>query len=159
MMCYPSTIRKVDEIFLVFSKEFVTVLHGVLPDILFNCRLSRLMLHRVMNWLNGRSQKVVVNEASSVQWPVTRGVSAIPLHTVPEWEWLIFLALLFSLSQFLVLYLDMIVIKKQQFLMWYRKHYALWYPGNSKLIVQALLQVSTSEQHVQILYSTYVLPR
>lgn len=84
-MCYPSTVRKVDEIFLdFFFSGFVTVLHGVLLDILFNCKLSRLMLHRAMNWLNGRSQKVVVNEASSGWWPVTRGVSAIPFHSVPE---------------------------------------------------------------------------
>lgn len=65
MMCYLSTVRKVDEIFLDFNKDFVTVLHGVLLDILFNSKSSRLMLHRIMNWLNGRSQKVVVNEASS----------------------------------------------------------------------------------------------
>lgn len=55
----------VDVIFLHFSKAFGTAPHSILLDKLSNCEISRFMLFWVMNWLDGRAQRIVVNRATS----------------------------------------------------------------------------------------------
>lgn len=53
----------VDVIFLHFSKAFGT--HSILLDKFSSCKINRFMLCSVMNWLDGRAQRIVVNGATS----------------------------------------------------------------------------------------------
>jgi len=56
--------KKVDEVFLDFVKTFDTVLHSILLDKLSSCGMNRFMVCWVKNWLNSRTQRVVVNGAT-----------------------------------------------------------------------------------------------
>lgn len=56
--------KDVDVIFLDVSKAFDTVPHGIFLDELSNCEVTRFTLYWVMNWLNGRTQRVLVNGAT-----------------------------------------------------------------------------------------------
>lgn len=62
--------KVVDPIFLDFSTVFVP--HSNLLDTLSQWVMNRLILHWVMNWLNGRAQRVAVNKNSGWQ-PVNSG--------------------------------------------------------------------------------------
>lgn len=54
--------RKAVNVILVdFSKAFDAVPNSLLLDKLPNCGRKRFTLHWVMNWLNSRAQRVVVN--------------------------------------------------------------------------------------------------
>ena len=57
--------KAVDIVFLDFSEAFDTVPHSILLDKLSNCEMSRFTVCWVKNWLNGRTQRVVVNGATS----------------------------------------------------------------------------------------------
>jgi len=47
------------------SDSFDTVAHSIILDKLSNCRMVGFAVHWVKNWLKGRVQRVVVNEATS----------------------------------------------------------------------------------------------
>jgi len=64
----------VDAVFLDFSKAFDTVPHSILLDKLSNCGMIGFVVHWVNNWLKGRAQNVVLNEAISGWQPITRDV-------------------------------------------------------------------------------------
>ncbi|KAK4816201.1 hypothetical protein QYF61_012666 [Mycteria americana] len=66
--------KAVDVSFLDFSKAFDLVPYSNLLDKLSSCEMSRYVVCWVMNWLNGRAQRVVVNGATSASWPATSGV-------------------------------------------------------------------------------------
>ncbi|RMC06747.1 hypothetical protein DUI87_16193 [Hirundo rustica rustica] len=57
--------RAVDGVYLDFSKAFDTVSHSTLLDKLAARGLDRSTLRWVRNWLDGRAQRVVVNNAAS----------------------------------------------------------------------------------------------
>ena len=57
--------KAVDVVHLDFSKAFDTVSHGILLQKLAACGLDRYALGWVRNWLEGRAQRVVVNEVKS----------------------------------------------------------------------------------------------
>lgn len=63
-----------DVIFLDFCKAFDNVPHDILVDVFYNCVMNRYMLYLVMNWLNSRAQRVIVNGATSDWQTVTSGV-------------------------------------------------------------------------------------
>ena len=44
--------------FLDFSKDFDTIPHSTLLDKLLSCEINRFLLCWVMNWSNGRAQRV-----------------------------------------------------------------------------------------------------
>ncbi|NXI26968.1 RTJK polymerase, partial [Sterrhoptilus dennistouni] len=56
------------------SKAFDTVSHSILLEKLAAWGLDRSTLCWVRNWLDGRTQRVVVNGAASSWGPVTSGV-------------------------------------------------------------------------------------
>ncbi|RMC10099.1 hypothetical protein DUI87_12897 [Hirundo rustica rustica] len=66
--------RAVDVVYLDFSKAFDTVSHSILLENLVARGLDRSTLHWVRNWLDGQTQRVVVNGAVSCWWPGTSGV-------------------------------------------------------------------------------------
>ncbi|RMC09666.1 hypothetical protein DUI87_13452 [Hirundo rustica rustica] len=66
--------KAVDVVYLDFSKVFDTVSHSILLTKLAARGLDKSTLCWVRNWLDGRTQRVVVNGAASSWWPVTSGV-------------------------------------------------------------------------------------
>lgn len=46
-----------------FSNAFDTVIHSILLDKLSNCEMNSFMVCWDMNWLDGRTQRIVLNEA------------------------------------------------------------------------------------------------
>ncbi|RMC22179.1 hypothetical protein DUI87_03052 [Hirundo rustica rustica] len=66
--------KAVDVVYLDFSKAFDTVSHSILLNKLAACGLDKSTLRWVRNWLDGRAQRVVVNDAASSWRPVTSGV-------------------------------------------------------------------------------------
>jgi len=66
--------KAVDVVFLDFSKAFDTVPHGILLDKMSNCEMSRNTVRWVRSRLNGRTQRVVVNGATSGWQLATSGV-------------------------------------------------------------------------------------
>ncbi|XP_064918707.1 ubiquitin-conjugating enzyme E2 K isoform X1 [Columba livia] len=66
--------RAVDVVYLDFSKAFDTVSHSILTAKLRKCSLDDQVVRWTVNWLKGRSQRVVVNGAESGWRPVSSGV-------------------------------------------------------------------------------------
>ncbi|KAK4808189.1 hypothetical protein QYF61_001221 [Mycteria americana] len=66
--------KAVDVVYLDFSKAFDTVSHSILLEKLAARGLDGCTLCWVKNWLDGRTQRVVVNGVYSSWWPVTSGV-------------------------------------------------------------------------------------
>jgi len=66
--------RAVDVVYLDFSKAFDTVSHNNLTGKLRTCGLDEWSVKWIENWLNGRTQRVVISGADSSWRPVTSGV-------------------------------------------------------------------------------------
>ena len=66
--------RAVDVVYLDFSKAFDTVSHNVLLGQLRKCGLDEWSVRWTENWLNGRTQRVVISSAESSWRLVTSGV-------------------------------------------------------------------------------------
>ncbi|KAK4810956.1 hypothetical protein QYF61_013364, partial [Mycteria americana] len=66
--------KAVDVVYLDFSKAFGTVSHSILLEKLAAHGLGGHTLCWVKNWLDGWSERVVVNGVYSSWWPVTSGV-------------------------------------------------------------------------------------
>jgi len=67
--------RAVDIIYVDFSKAFDTVSHNILLGKLRKCGLDEWSVRWIENWLNGRTQRVVISGAESSWRPVTSGVA------------------------------------------------------------------------------------
>jgi len=66
--------RAVDVVYLDFSKAFDTVSHSILLGKLRKCGLDEWSVRWIENWLNGRTQRVVISDTESGWRPVTSGV-------------------------------------------------------------------------------------
>jgi len=66
--------RAVDVVCLDFSKAFDTVSHNILTGKLRKCGLDEWSVRWIENWLNGRTQRVVISGSESSWRPVTSGV-------------------------------------------------------------------------------------
>jgi len=66
--------RAVDVVCLNFSKAFDTVSHNMLTGKLRKCGLEEWSVRWTDNWLNGRTQRVVIGGTESSWRPVTSGV-------------------------------------------------------------------------------------
>ncbi|PKU31932.1 rna-directed dna polymerase from mobile element jockey- hypothetical protein [Limosa lapponica baueri] len=66
--------RAVDIVYLDFSKAFVSISHNILIGKLRKYELDEWTVRWTENWLNGRSQRVVISGAESSWRPVTSGV-------------------------------------------------------------------------------------
>jgi len=66
--------RAVDVVYLDFSKAFDTVSHNILLGKLRKYELDEWSAKWIENWLNGRTQRVVVSSAESSWRLVTSGV-------------------------------------------------------------------------------------
>jgi len=66
--------RAVDVVYLDFSKAFDTVSHNILLGKLRNYGLDEWSVGWIENWLNGRTQRVVISGAESSWRLVTSGV-------------------------------------------------------------------------------------
>ena len=66
--------RAVDVVYLDFSKAFDTVSHDILLGKLRKCGLDEWSVKWIENWLNGRTQRVVISVAESSWRLVTSGV-------------------------------------------------------------------------------------
>jgi len=66
--------RAVDVVYLDFSKAFDTVSHYILLGKLRKSALDEWLVKWTENWLNGRTQKVVISGTESSWRPVTNGV-------------------------------------------------------------------------------------
>ena len=67
--------RAVDVVYLDFSKAFDTVSRNTLTGNLRKCGLDEWSVRWIENWLNGRTQRVVISGAESSWRPVTSGVA------------------------------------------------------------------------------------
>ena len=66
--------RAVDVVYLSCSKAFDTVSHNILLGKLRKCGLDEWSVKWIENWLNGRTQRVVISGSESSWRPVTSGV-------------------------------------------------------------------------------------
>ncbi|GAB0178719.1 mitochondrial enolase superfamily member 1 [Grus japonensis] len=66
--------RAVDVVYLDLSKAFDTVSHNILIRKLRKCGLDEGSVRWVENWLNGRTQGVVISSAESSWRPVASGM-------------------------------------------------------------------------------------
>ncbi|KAJ7405909.1 hypothetical protein WISP_136854 [Willisornis vidua] len=66
--------RVVDIAYFKFSKAFDTVSHSTLIGKVQNCGLEEWMERWMENWLNGRSQRVIINDKGFIWSPVSSGV-------------------------------------------------------------------------------------
>ena len=66
--------RAVDVVYLNFSKVFDTVSHNILLGKHRKCGLDEWSVRWIENWLNGRTQRVVISGAESSWRLVTSGV-------------------------------------------------------------------------------------
>jgi len=66
--------RAVDVVYLDVSKAFDTASHNILIGKLRNCGLDEWSVGWIENWLNGRTQRVVISSSESTWRPVTSGV-------------------------------------------------------------------------------------
>jgi len=66
--------RAVDVVYLDFSKAFDTVSHNIPIGKLRKCGLDEWSVRWIENWLNGRTQRVVISDAESSWRSVTSGV-------------------------------------------------------------------------------------
>jgi len=57
-----------------FSKAFDTVSYNILIGKLRKCGLDEWSVRWIENWLNGRTQRVVISDTESSWRPVTSGV-------------------------------------------------------------------------------------
>jgi len=64
----------VDVVYLDFSKAFDTVSHNILISKLRKCGLDEWSERWIENWLNGRTQRVVISSTESSWRSVTSGV-------------------------------------------------------------------------------------
>jgi len=70
--------RAVEVVYLDFSKAFDTVSHNILLGKLGKCGLDKWSVRWIENWLNGRTQSVVISGTESSWKPVTSRVSTGP---------------------------------------------------------------------------------
>uniref|UniRef100_A0A8B9E1L1 Reverse transcriptase domain-containing protein n=1 Tax=Anser cygnoides TaxID=8845 RepID=A0A8B9E1L1_ANSCY len=66
--------KAVGVVYLDFSKAFDTLSHSILAAKARKCGLDDWVVRCTVNWLKGRSQRVVVNGTESSWRPVSRGV-------------------------------------------------------------------------------------
>jgi len=66
--------RAVDVVYLNFNKAFDTVSHNILLGKLRKCGLDEWSVRWIENWLNSRTQRVVISGAEFSWRPVTSGV-------------------------------------------------------------------------------------
>jgi len=66
--------RAIDVVYLDFSKAFDTVSHNVLLGKLRKRGLDEWSVRWIENWLNGRTQRVVISDTESSWRPVPSGV-------------------------------------------------------------------------------------
>jgi len=66
--------RPADVVYLDFSKAFDTVSHNILLGKLRKCGLDEWSVKWIENWLNGRTQRIVISDPESSWRPVTSGV-------------------------------------------------------------------------------------
>jgi len=66
--------RAVDVVYLDFSKAFDTVSHNILLGKLRKCGLDEWSVKWIENWLNGRTQRVVISSADSSWRPAASGL-------------------------------------------------------------------------------------
>jgi len=66
--------KAVDVVYLDFSKAFDTVSHNILLGKLRKCGLDEWSVRWIENWLNGRTQRVVIRGTESSCRPVSSGV-------------------------------------------------------------------------------------
>jgi len=66
--------RPVDVVYLDFSKAFDTVSYNILLGKLGRCGLDEWSVRWIENWLNGRTQRVVISGAECSSRPVTGSV-------------------------------------------------------------------------------------
>jgi len=66
--------RAVDVVYLDFSKAFDTVSHNILLGKVRKYGLDEWLVRWTENWLNGRTQRVVISGVESSRRPITSGV-------------------------------------------------------------------------------------
>jgi len=72
--CLVNEGKAVDVAYLDFSKAFDTVSHSILLEKLAACGLDRCTLRWIKHWLDGRTQRVVVNGVKPTWQPITSSV-------------------------------------------------------------------------------------
>lgn len=72
-----------DTVHLDFSKVFVTVFHKILMEKLMKDELDVQTLRWTENWLNDRTQKVVIDGTKSSSRPVTSSIPVVNIGSNP----------------------------------------------------------------------------